>query len=389
MVSRLGADVADLEAIAADLDGYARRLDGARAGIDREVARVNWTGPDAEAFRRRWRAISLRDLEGFRADLVSSAAELRRQVLHQRIASSEGIGAASGLVAAHGLGWAAGGVLGASGGNSAVTGLEGGLLVGGAVGVVGGLSTSVLAAGGNHLVAGVVRPGSRHGLATFADRSQTVVGGLLDTAEQLHGIPAIGKAASKGTLKTMGTVLTVGSAGIQGFFDQWSRDEVRGLSGGERGLRAGDAAVVHGAAVFAGGKVGAVAGGVVGAGAGALYGGAMGAAGGAVLGSLVGPVGTVVGAKMGAVVGAKFGALAGAKVGTVAGAWTGADLASSLLNSDTGARLVDGYVEMRSAVRSGVGDAAGIMQDATSTVADSAVDAVGGAVDSVKGWFGR
>lgn len=392
-MSRLGADVAELEAIAAELHGYARRLNGARAGIDREIARAAWTGPDADAFRRRWRTIAIRDLDGFRADLVASAGELRRQALQQRIASSDSIGTASGLVAARGAGWAAGGVLGATGAAAALGTLAGSRAVGGAVGRLGGVVGGVLAAGGSHLVGGVVHAGSSARVAGFAQGSKTLVGVLLDTAEQLHGIPAVGSVASMGTLQTMGAVLSVGSAGIQGFFDQWSRDEGRGLSGGERRLRAGDAAVVHGAAVFAGGKVGAVAGGVVGAGAGALYGGAMGAAGGAVLGSLVGPVGTVVGAKMGAVVGAKFGALAGAKVGTVAGAWAGADLASSLLNSDTGARLVDGYVEMRSAVRTGlatgVGEAASTVQDAAGALTSGAVDAVGGAVDSVKGWFGR
>lgn len=88
-MSRLGADVTALDAVARELDGYGARVDRARAAVEAQLRRTSWMGPDADAFRARWHRIAVRDLEGLRTDLVAAAAELRRQTAQQRATSGQ------------------------------------------------------------------------------------------------------------------------------------------------------------------------------------------------------------------------------------------------------------------------------------------------------------
>lgn len=83
-MARLGADVQQLDALARSFDTHAASLATSRAGLTNLVNAVEWDGPDALAFRTRWRSGDDRLLQRIVEQLTGHAAGLRRQADQQR-----------------------------------------------------------------------------------------------------------------------------------------------------------------------------------------------------------------------------------------------------------------------------------------------------------------
>ncbi len=84
----LGAEVEQLEALAGGFSTEGRRLDAAEAAITASLQTVVWTGPDADAFRTRWRrmAPTVKSIAGTMRELSEA---VRTQAHQQRAASTD------------------------------------------------------------------------------------------------------------------------------------------------------------------------------------------------------------------------------------------------------------------------------------------------------------
>lgn len=99
----LGADVSQLRGFAEDCAARSDRLTRLLAVLGSSVEGVEWTGPDAEAFRERWRS-TLREGIGTGERLARAARDARRHAEEQDAASSaDGPGAVIGTGPDHPL----------------------------------------------------------------------------------------------------------------------------------------------------------------------------------------------------------------------------------------------------------------------------------------------
>lgn len=354
-MSRLGADVAELDALAAELQGYATSVDGVRGGIDAALARTAWHGPDADAFRGRWRTIAIRDLDGFRTDLVAAANELRRQAAEQRVASGVA-GMATGAIALAGMAGRLGHVSAAS-------------AAAGAASSRWGPSTDD--------VYGLLKPvtGAAGAFLTYA--SQWTLNELAAVTNPSHQL-IVDHKVNAGSLGNAGMILGVSMAFLAGARQRFARDANLGLSANEQRARAGASGTFRAAG---------------------YYGAAKGS-------KALATKGIGYAAKAGALKGAKFGAIGGPKgaaVGVVVGTVIGTVGYGMAMDSGFGQAIDDGVAAVTSgAVEVGrravdlgsrTVDAVGDKVEAAGKTAQAVVDDVGGRVDdavgTVTGWFGR
>lgn len=82
-----GADVAQLKQLAATMRSAGRRLDGQRLAFNSSVAGTPWPGPDAERFRRDWKATHSRSMGAAVLFLEDGANTLLRHASEQEVAS--------------------------------------------------------------------------------------------------------------------------------------------------------------------------------------------------------------------------------------------------------------------------------------------------------------
>lgn len=87
-----GANPDELDALARSMDESADRLASTGAALDRAVASMTWSGPDAVRFRSSW-AGHRRRLQRTREELADRARFVREQAEDQRRASASTTGA--------------------------------------------------------------------------------------------------------------------------------------------------------------------------------------------------------------------------------------------------------------------------------------------------------
>ena len=367
-MTRLGADVEGLDAVAADLDRVADTVQRARATVDGQLARTRWVGPDADAFRGRWRRTGAVDLDQLRTALADAARELRRQSDQQRTASGEAVvhrgvgGVGSGSNHAHLLQPAAGaGALGLGVAGMALG--AGGVGRAGAAGQLGGVA-------GSGAAGGPVEPGWLQGAYRVTDNLLTA-SGVVDRAGLLP--ESLGGGSS--VLGPAGLALSVGAVGIRAGFERFNQE--RGSRPvGEAALRATATGAYRGTTTAVAAKVGGIAGAkggaAVGAGTGFFIAGPAGAAAGAVVG---GVIGAVEGSSMGSSMAETFHAtsagqqLEDAVADAASGAYDAAQRVSALATNTSGS--------VKNALTSAVPTATGALTSIGGSVRDKA-STVGG-----------
>jgi hypothetical protein len=93
-VTVLGAEVEQLDALAGGFTAEGRRLDAAEAQITATLQTVVWIGPDADAFRTRWRRMAP-TVRSIAATMRELADAVRAQAHQQRAASTDAGGVAT------------------------------------------------------------------------------------------------------------------------------------------------------------------------------------------------------------------------------------------------------------------------------------------------------
>ncbi|MFV0309501.1 MAG: hypothetical protein ACK5OX_17355 [Desertimonas sp.] len=96
-MTRLGADVEQLDRLAVSLDTQARQLTSSLDGTSAAMVNTWWVGPDAERTRRWWRGTASTDVRALAERLGQLAISVRRQAAEQRRASHDAGGALGGL----------------------------------------------------------------------------------------------------------------------------------------------------------------------------------------------------------------------------------------------------------------------------------------------------
>lgn len=249
-MSTWGMDVDSMRAVAAELGRYAESVERARLNVDAGLARTAWTGPSADAFRSRWRGISVRDLDGLRADLASASAHLRRQAQEQVDASSRpGAGSASG-------GRSTSGNLAAAERDALAW-----------MSPVPGLGTALALADRTWGVLGhmkeIYASAAIDGALTGSDLALTALQLGISPIRLAGNAGFWSMAVSEGVAKGAGAAVSaLGAAyvGIQAGFAQWDRDLGSDRSTEERSVRAGTtgaytAAAAHGAGMVTTGAI--------------------------------------------------------------------------------------------------------------------------------------
>jgi hypothetical protein len=84
----VGADPAQLEALARDMDGAAAALRRIHSTLARRLQRSSWKGPDHDAFVHDWMGVGKRKVELAATRLSDAGTVLRRNATQQRDASS-------------------------------------------------------------------------------------------------------------------------------------------------------------------------------------------------------------------------------------------------------------------------------------------------------------
>lgn len=93
-MTRLGADVDQLERTADEFDRLSDRLVSSRSALTTTLGNVTWLGPDADRFRSAWRTSSGPKMQRGAELLRDGAESMRRQAREQRTASEATSGGA-------------------------------------------------------------------------------------------------------------------------------------------------------------------------------------------------------------------------------------------------------------------------------------------------------
>jgi hypothetical protein len=105
-MTRLGADVDQLDRLARNFDNAAARLEGHASAIDWHVRNLWWSGSTADRFAASWASVDRQHLSTIAGTLREVARSVRVNAVQQRMASGQGLGFGRPMVEHYPRGWA-------------------------------------------------------------------------------------------------------------------------------------------------------------------------------------------------------------------------------------------------------------------------------------------